>query len=85
MDKEKLIVAGKELKDISHKEYKVKKDMDIIINELGNVSYRETADRLIQECLVSGIDIQELIDVLNGPDEDRKKAVQYFVMGYTSK
>ena len=82
MDKEKLIAAGQELKAFTTKEHKVKVMMDGIINNYGRVSDRDTADDIISSCLLGEIECQEMINVLNGPDEDRRQAIKYFLAGY---
>lgn len=82
MDKEKLIAAGRELKSFTMKEHKVKGMMDNIIKNYGSVSDRDTVDGIISSCLLGEIECQEIIDVLNGPEEDRRQAIKYFLAGY---
>ena len=82
MNKEKLIAAGQELKSFTMKEHKVKVMMDGIINKYGKESDRDTADGIISSCLLGEIECQEMIDVLNGPEEDRRQAIKYFLAGY---
>lgn len=82
MDKEKLIAAGRELKSFTMKEHKVKGMMDNIIKNYGSVLDRDTVDGIISSCLLGEIECQEMINVLNGPDEDRRQAIKYFLAGY---
>lgn len=85
MNKELLIKEGKELKEVAENSAKIKKMMDKAINDNGIISSRETADQMICAALTAETEVQELINYLNAEEADRKKAIMYFVGGYTGK
>lgn len=84
MDKEKLIEAGKKLKEIAKADYKVKSKMDSIIRANGTKASKATLDEIIQCCLLTGIECQELIDLLGADERERTKAILVFLSGYTA-
>ena len=85
MNKELLIKEGKKLKEVAENSAKIKKMMDMAINNNGIISSRETADQMICAALTAEAEAQELINYLNAEEADRKKAIMYFVSGYTGK
>ena len=80
MNKEKCISIGAELKQ--HKDL-IKKKMDQIIKQMTMVSSKDTVSELVECCLLCEIECQELIDTINGADNDKQKAIQYTLFGYT--
>ena len=85
MNKELLIKEGKKLKEVAENSAKIKKMMDMAINDNGIISSRETADQMICAALTAETEVQELINYLNAEEADRKKAIMYFVSGYIGK
>lgn len=80
MNKEKCISIGVELK--LHKDL-IKKKMDQIIKQMTMVSSKDTVSELVECCLLCEIECQELIDTINGADNDKQKVIQYTLFGYT--
>lgn len=80
MNKEKCISIGKELQQQKNR---IKKKMDQIVNQMTIISSRDTMSELVECCLLCEIECQELIDTINGSEEERNKAIQYTLFGYT--
>lgn len=85
MNKELLIKEGRELKEVAENSAKIKKMMEKAINDNGIISSRETSDQMICAALTAETEVQELINHLNAEEADRKKAIMYFLCGYTGK
>lgn len=80
MNKEKCISIGKELKKNKNR---IKTKMNHAINLSTIASSRDTISELIECCLLCEIECQELINIVNGSEEEQKNAIKYTCFGYT--
>ena len=59
--------------------------MNYAINNNGIASSRETVDQMIRAALIAETEVQELINHLNAEEEDRNKAIMFFLAGYNEE